>query len=345
MKKIIQFEKNLPVNIKIGKNSIFKGSWCEIDENSGQLICGKGTKLISAMITINSGGKLIIGDNCTIRGRIIIDKEGKLLIGHGLQCNFPIKISVNEKGVVRIGNECLFSNIQIWNSDMHSIFDKDTGHRINNASDINISDRVWLGSGSIVLKGSQVSSDIVVGAHSIVNGSYPSNCIIAGSPATIVKKNITWSRHLLEQMPMQFDNDFSPSSLVAAAQLFQHKEVIKSTIIYIDRYTEMDKSNYFIFYYLARAIFEEFFITGDNSVDIYDRTIDLFKLCKLFRYAWNTSECKNHVCGSYLYLTSYMLGDLTEADKIYKLIESKYSAIKKFQERIEKLTVSSPDKS
>ncbi|MEE9337485.1 MAG: acyltransferase [Methylococcaceae bacterium] len=335
MKKLTQLNTNLPTNFRVGKSSNFRNSWCEIDESDSQFVCGQGSHFTNVAITIHRGAKLSIGDGCIITGRIIVDEGCELSIGHGLRCNFPIKISVSEGSTVRIGNECLFSDTQIWSSDMHSIFDTNSGERINNARDINIANRVWLGSGSIILKGSQLDHDVIVGAHTVVTGSYPSNCAVAGNPARIVREGIEWSRHTLEHKSMRFENDFSPSSLVAAARLFQHDEVIERAIIYLNRYIEMDESNYFVFYYLARAIFEKFFTNGDSSVQVHGIEIRLLQLCEVLEYAWNISGCKNHPCGSYAYLIREMLGDSIKAHKIYKLIEPHFNEIENYRKRIE----------
>lgn len=52
--------------------------------------------------------------------------------------------------------------------------------------------------GCIILKGSQISNNTVVGAGTIVTKKYEEpNCILAGNPAKIVKRNIDWDRKLL----------------------------------------------------------------------------------------------------------------------------------------------------
>lgn len=46
---------------------------------------------------------------------------------------------------------------------------------------------------SVVLA-SEIGHSSIFGAGSIVKGIYPNNCVIAGNPAKVVKKNVTWSR-------------------------------------------------------------------------------------------------------------------------------------------------------
>ena len=40
---------------------------------------------------------------------------------------------------------------------------------------------------SIILKGTVLGKNVVVGAGSVVHGIFPDNCIIAGNPAKVIK--------------------------------------------------------------------------------------------------------------------------------------------------------------
>ncbi|MBA2613901.1 MAG: acyltransferase [Bacteroidetes bacterium] len=51
-----------------------------------------------------------------------------------------------------------------------------------------ISDKCWIGFNSIILKGVSLSEECVVGAGSIVTKSFEKGNIIAGNPASLIKK-------------------------------------------------------------------------------------------------------------------------------------------------------------
>ena len=53
---------------------------------------------------------------------------------------------------------------------------------------VKIGNRVWLGEGVIVMPGVTIGDGAIIGAHSVVNKSIPSNCIAVGAPAKIVKQ-------------------------------------------------------------------------------------------------------------------------------------------------------------
>ncbi|MBR3757496.1 MAG: acyltransferase [Bacteroidaceae bacterium] len=54
---------------------------------------------------------------------------------------------------------------------------------------IKIGDGCFIGANSIILKGTTLGRNVVVGAGSVVHGEFPDNVIIAGNPAKIVKEN------------------------------------------------------------------------------------------------------------------------------------------------------------
>lgn len=94
-----------------------------------------------------------------------------------------------------IGNSCMFSDgIDIRTTDNHAIFDINTGQRINFEENIIIGDKVWIGTGVNVLKGSVLPNGTIVGARSVVTKKYEQeNSIIVGNPARVVKNNIRWT--------------------------------------------------------------------------------------------------------------------------------------------------------
>ena len=72
------------------------------------------------------------------------------------------------------------------------------GKRINQAKDVVIGNHVWTGQQVTILKGTIIADDCILGACSLLTGkNYPTNCVIAGNPAKVVKTEVTWNPELL----------------------------------------------------------------------------------------------------------------------------------------------------
>lgn len=143
-----------------------------------------------------SGNKVFIGKDCAIRGQILVKGNNQeVFIGEGTTFQ-NVYILCQEKCNVKIGKWCMFSRgIEIRTTDAHSLVDKETGFRINKPASIEIGDHVWVSLGVIINKGVLLPDDVIVGANSFVNEKFTeSSVVIAGAPAKIVKRGVTWNR-------------------------------------------------------------------------------------------------------------------------------------------------------
>ncbi|MBM3769031.1 MAG: acyltransferase [Acidobacteria bacterium] len=121
-----------------------------------------------------------------------------LTIGDGYSCTDKANFTAHEPGCsIRVGRDCMIGSAQIWASDMHSIFDAETGVRINRGKNITICDHVWLGYGVMVLKGVTIGSGSIVGAMSCVRRDVPPNSMAAGNPARVLRSGVVWDSRLL----------------------------------------------------------------------------------------------------------------------------------------------------
>lgn len=54
-------------------------------------------------------------------------------------------------------------------------------------ADVKIGKNCWIGNSVTILAGVQLGDNVTVGANSVVTKSFPSNCIIAGCPAKVIR--------------------------------------------------------------------------------------------------------------------------------------------------------------
>jgi acetyltransferase-like isoleucine patch superfamily enzyme len=152
------------------------------------IVTPRGAVIIGNNFNVNSG------NNHNIIGRqqkTTFWVEGKLTIGNNvgmsataLICNHEIEIGNN----VTIGG-----NTVIYDTDFHSL---DSVTRANKKEDkknakwgkVTLSDNVFIGAHTTILKGVTIGKNSIIGACSLIGKDVPENEIWAGNPAQFIKK-------------------------------------------------------------------------------------------------------------------------------------------------------------
>jgi acetyltransferase-like isoleucine patch superfamily enzyme len=102
--------------------------------------------------------------------------------------------------IIKIGNKVMFGpNVTIIGGDHNSsVIGKymyDVKEKLpENDKPVVINDDIWIGTGSIILKGVTIGEGSIVGAGSLVIKDVPSNTIVAGVPAKFIKNRFTDSQ-------------------------------------------------------------------------------------------------------------------------------------------------------
>lgn len=145
------------------------------------------TTLLNLRGTLHTRGYVAIGAGC----RLDIGPGAAVEIGHGTYLN-PNSLLVIMHGL-RIGTACAISwECQFLDEDFHTIVYE--GQRVTTDPRITIGDRVWIGSRVSVFKGAVIPSGCVVASGAMVTQAFTEeNCLIAGSPARVVRRHVKWS--------------------------------------------------------------------------------------------------------------------------------------------------------
>lgn len=117
--------------------------------------------------------------------------------------------------VVRVGDRCMIGrgshivghfNVEIGD-DVHTgpyIYITDQNHGYEEPDEVvhsqwptdlpvKIGSGSWLGTGVVVLPGTELGRNVVVGAGAVVRGRFPDHCVIAGVPARVVRRYVPGS--------------------------------------------------------------------------------------------------------------------------------------------------------
>jgi acetyltransferase-like isoleucine patch superfamily enzyme len=87
---------------------------------------------------------------------------------------------------IHIGNNCLIASGAV-------ILTHDHCKRVNKMpymADTYIGDRCFIGIGAFIMPGIKIGNEVIVGSMSVVTKDVPSNCIVAGNPAKIIRTGI-----------------------------------------------------------------------------------------------------------------------------------------------------------
>ncbi len=117
-----------------------------------------------------------------------VENPRKVSISKG--CSFNRGVLISASKTITIGNNVLIGPYSVLRDGNHKyehmkIPIKDQGH---DSAEILIENNVWLGSHVVVLKNVSISEGSIIGAHSLVNKSVPSNEVWAGCPAKMLRR-------------------------------------------------------------------------------------------------------------------------------------------------------------
>jgi lipopolysaccharide O-acetyltransferase len=139
------------------------------------------------------GRKLTLGKHNRID--IFYENNSYLNIGNNVQLNDYNHIACMKS--IIIGDDVLIgSRVSIIDHD-HGIYKGNKNQSLPNSkaidreyfcSDVSIGNNVWVGDGVIILPGTKIGDNCIVGAGSVLKNNYPRNTMIVGNPARIVKK-------------------------------------------------------------------------------------------------------------------------------------------------------------
>ena len=139
---------------------------------------------------------IIIGRNVSTQGLSfsVEDDNNRIVLGDNFTGGGFSELAAIEGTEIIFGSDCMLSaHITIRTGDSHSILDAKMRNRINPSKSVIIGNHVWVGNTVLIFKGANIGSNSIIAGGSVVTGkSFPSNCIIGGNPAKVIKDNIDW---------------------------------------------------------------------------------------------------------------------------------------------------------
>lgn len=122
---------------------------------------------------------------------IIFNGNGIINIGKNTYIGENSSIQSVDGMTVEIGDNCAIShNVRIYTSNYEAdeIIYENSKTRSKNGN-VYIGNNCWIGVNVLITEGVTIGSNVVIGANSVITKDIPSNCVVGGVPARILKIN------------------------------------------------------------------------------------------------------------------------------------------------------------
>ncbi len=169
--------------------------------NRNKIVVGKECNLKNFSIVIYGDDNcVVIGEKCIFDSVTIHieDNNNNVVIGDRTTVQKNTELACIEGCELIVGEDCMLSSdISLRTGDSHSIITMD-GKRTNHSKSVYIGNHVWIGMRALVMKGSKVLDNSIIGAGSLVTGNFnQKNIMLAGIPAKMINENVDWKRERL----------------------------------------------------------------------------------------------------------------------------------------------------
>ena len=160
-------------------NDLFGERWMDIGDEVlvspyATLTVGYGPAQVEGL---GPGPHLVIGDRSVVN----------------VGCSITAHTSITLGDDVWLGRNVFITDTNHGYEDV----DVPIGRQMGPLRPVSIGAGSWIGHGAVVLAGSTIGEHVVVAAGSVVTGDIPDRCVVAGTPARIVRRHVegsTWVR-------------------------------------------------------------------------------------------------------------------------------------------------------
>ena len=171
-------------NVDCGKNFVINGFIKLIISDGATVKIGDNFKLNS--------GKLFNPIGRNQRSLFVVNKRAELIIGNNVGMS-SVAIVCAKKIIfgdnIKVGGNTIF-----YDTDFHSLnyLERTSTPEIKKNIKIKpilIGDNVFIGGHSLILKGTEIGENSIIGGGSVVSGKIPPHEVWAGNPAKFIKRN------------------------------------------------------------------------------------------------------------------------------------------------------------
>lgn len=191
---LLSLLKTTILKLKYGKSLELKGRLIIFGKTPYLKMPGASKITLGDRIVFDSGVKTS-NVPLVMRCKLVCGTTGVFEIGDNTILN-GVGMTAYKK--IKIGKNCLISSgTFISDTDFHPI-DPESRQKVSmgyptdfsevKKAEVIIGDNVWVGWGSIILKGVTIGDNSIVASGSVVTSNIPPNVIVGGNPAKIIRQ-------------------------------------------------------------------------------------------------------------------------------------------------------------
>ena len=137
-------------------------------------------------LSVRGPGSVVFGDDVALWGRVnawTYSRDARIVIGDNVMMSGTRFGCVSE---IRVGRNSILADAGIRDTDFHSTrADRRSAGAPVRVAPVDIGENVWVAAGAILLPGTSVGENSVIGAAAVCMRSFPANKVILGNPAKV----------------------------------------------------------------------------------------------------------------------------------------------------------------
>jgi acetyltransferase-like isoleucine patch superfamily enzyme len=137
-------------------------------------------------LSVRGPGEVVFGDNVAMWHRVnawTYSADARLIVGDNVMMSGTRFACATE---IRIGSDSIVADASIYDTDFHSTrADRRSPKAPIRVAPVDIGPNVWIAAGAILLPGTTIGENSVVGAGAVCMRGFPANKVIFGNPAKV----------------------------------------------------------------------------------------------------------------------------------------------------------------
>jgi acetyltransferase-like isoleucine patch superfamily enzyme len=137
-------------------------------------------------LSVRGPGEVVFGNDVALWGRVnawTYDRDARIVVDDHVMMSGTKFGCARE---IRVGRDCILADASIRDTDFHSTrADRRSPDAPIRVAPVEIGVNVWVAAGAILLPGTMIGENSVVGAAAVCMRSFPANKVILGNPAKV----------------------------------------------------------------------------------------------------------------------------------------------------------------